>query len=270
MGLLHEYEIGMSDWLEFRDGVKYNLKAIRRFRDNDRREQAGQLGLELRDNGADHQPPPVPVDLGDRTFARSSAVGALNHLRSGGSAPPRATIHGTLLPRGGVDGTIPQWVYVIAAELWVPAEEVAESFRAMQRTLMADPNQPRTQARAFNVARFVWEVEAAYGKRPSWPELCKIWNDFPMTSPFEDWRDFRTYFKRAERAALPRYKATPEEITEQVRVASNRGKAVAFDLWVSQVLAATVLPDARGGGGSNAAAIEARTERDVPGRLPLR
>jgi hypothetical protein len=97
----------------------------------------------------------VPVDLDDRTSARSSALGALNHLRSGGSAPPRATIHGTLLPRGGVDGTIPQWVYVIAVELWTPPTEVAKSFRAMQQALMVDSDQPRTQARAFNVARFV-------------------------------------------------------------------------------------------------------------------
>jgi hypothetical protein len=90
------------------------------------------------------------------------------------------------------------------------------------------------------VARFVWEVEASYGERPSWPEMCKLWNDSPMTRPFEDWRDFRTYFLRGEKATLPRYKATDEQITEQVREASKRGEAVAFDSWASHVLAATV------------------------------
>ena len=160
---------------------------------------------------------------------------------------------GVLLPRGGVDGTVPQWVYVIAAELWMPAEEVARAFRTRQRSLMVEADQPRTKSRAFEVARFVWEAEAAYGERPPWPELCKLWNDYPMTTPFDSWRGFRTTFKRGEKAALPRYKATDEQITEQVREASNRGRAVAFDLWASQVLAATVQPSA--GLSSNVAAM---------------
>jgi hypothetical protein len=250
-GLIHEYEI-TGDWSEFRDGVKDHLKAIRRFHADYLREHAGDLEEAPRENGVDHQPEIPPADLDDRTFDRYLALGALNHLRSGGSAPPRATILGTLLPRGGVDGTIPQWVYVIAAELWVPAEEVARRFRTMQRTLMVDPDPPRTQARAYNVARFVWEVEVAYGERPSWPELCKLWNDYckrwndaPVARRFDDWRDFRTYFLRGEKATLPRYKATHEQITEQVREASNRGEAVAFESWASHVLAATVQADTR-------------------------
>ena len=243
-GLVHYDEI-YEDWSEFRDMVDDNLKAIRKFRADDLREQEGDLEKAPRENGVDHQPEIPPTDLDDRTSDRYLALGALNHLRSGGSAPPRATIMGTLLPRGGVDRTIPQWVYVIAAELWVPAEEVARRFRTMQRTLMVDPDPPRTQARAYNVARFVWEVETAYGERPSWPEMCKLWNDSPMTRPFEDWRDFRTYFLRGEKATLPRYKATHEQITEQVREASNRGAAVAFESWASHVLAATVQPGTR-------------------------
>jgi hypothetical protein len=243
-GLIHDYEI-TGDWPEFRGGVEDNLKAIRRFRADDLRERTGELEEAPRENGVDHQPENPPIDLDDHTSARSSALGALNHLRSGGSAPPRATIHGTLLPRGGVDRTIPQWVYVIAVELWTPPTEVAKSFRAMQRTHMVDPDQPRTKARAYNVARFVWEVEAAYGERPSWPELCKRWNDSPMTRPFECWRDFRANFVRGAKATLPRYKATDEQITEQVREASNRGEAVAFESWASHVLAATVQPGTR-------------------------
>jgi hypothetical protein len=241
-GLVDEYEI-TGDWSEFRDGVKDNLEAIRRFRADDLREQAGDLEEALREDGVDCQPEKPPIDLDDRTSARSSALGALNHLRSGGSAPPRATIHGTLLPRGGVDGTIPGWVGIIAVELWTPPTVVAKSFRAMQQALMVDSDQPRTQARAFNVARFVWEMEAAYGRRPSWPEMCKLWNDSPMTRPFERWRDFRANFVRGAKATLPRYKVTDEEITEQVREATTRGRAVAVDAWVSQVLAATVQQD---------------------------
>jgi hypothetical protein len=248
-GLVHDYEVN-GDWPEFRDGVKDNLGAIREFRENDLREQAGDLQEAPREDGVDHQPENPPIYLDDRTSARSSALGALNHLRSGGSAPPRSTIHGTLLPRGGLDGTVPQLVCIIAAEAWLPTESVARAFRTMQRTLMVDPGQPRTQARAFNVARFVWEVEAAYGERPSWPELCRLWNDSckrwndaPVAGTFERWRDFRANFVRGEKATLPRYKATDKQIAEQVREASNRGGSVAFDLWVSQVLAATVQQD---------------------------
>jgi hypothetical protein len=163
---------------------------------------------------------------------------------------------GTLQPRGGVDGTVPQWVYIIAAELWMPAEEVARAFRSMQRTLMVETDQPRTQSRAFEVARFVCAMEAAYGKRPSWPQMCKRWNEYPLTRPFEDWRDFRTYFVRGAKATLPRYKATDEEITEQVRSATARGEAVAFDSWVSQVRAAAgvnVLKCREDSGSGNAA-----------------
>jgi len=255
-GLIQDYEI-TGNWPEFRGGVEDNLKAIREFRENDRREQAGEIVETPRESGMDYQPDAMPVDLDDRTFARYSALDALNNLRSGGSAPPRATMTGTLLPRGGVDGTVPQWVYVIAAELWMPAEEVARAFRATQRSLMVKVEQPRTQARAFEVARFVWAIEAAYSRRLSWSEMCEMWNDLckkwnddrsndaPMARPFENWRDFYKNFKRGERATRPQYRATDEEITEQVRIASKRGGLVAFDGWVSDLLAATVQPGAR-------------------------
>lgn len=238
-----EYSRGLLNWKDFRDVAAGELSRVRAFYQNKLREQAGDLEEEPREDSADDEPSRVPVDLGDRTMARSSALGALNSLRSGGSAPPRGAMSGTLLPRGGVDGTVPQFVWVMAAELWVPAEDVAKTFRAMQRYLMAKPDRPRTQARAFQVARFVWEVEAARGKRPSWPDLCRLWNDQPTTEPFDHWRDFRTYFKRGAEATRPRYKATDEEITDQVREATARGEAVAFDEWVRGVRAATVQQD---------------------------
>src|SRR5215212_6766172 len=93
-GLVHDYEVN-GDWPEFRDGVKDNLGAIREFRENDLREQAGDLVEATAEDGMHYQPEPVPIDLDDRTSARSSALDALNQLRSGGSAPPRATMTGT-------------------------------------------------------------------------------------------------------------------------------------------------------------------------------
>jgi hypothetical protein len=169
-GLVHDYEI-TGDWPEFRGGVEDNLKAIRRFRANDLRERTGELEEEPRENDVYYETENVPVDPEDRAFARFLALDALNRLRSGGSAPARATMQSTLLPRGGADGTVPQLVHVIATELWMPAAEVARSFRAMQRTLMVDSDQPRTQARAYNVARFVWRMQAALGERPPWQEM---------------------------------------------------------------------------------------------------
>jgi hypothetical protein len=243
IGLVGDYENGGCDWPEFRRGAKDNLTNIRTFRVNDRREQAGELEDAYAEDSLDYQLENTPVDPQDSAFARGLALSALDRLRSGGSAPPRARMHITLLPRGGVDGTVPQWVHVTAVELWMPAEEVARAFRRMQRSLMAETDQPKTQARAFNVARFVWEIEAVHGGRLSWPEMCKRWNDFPMTRPFGSWRDFRRNFVRGAKATLPRYKATDEQITEQVREATIRGEAVAFDAWVSQVRAATVQQD---------------------------
>ena len=59
--------------------------------------------------------------------------------------------------------------------------------------------------------------------------------------------------------------STDEQIAEQVREATIRGEAVAFDSWVSQVRAATVQRDAGRGRGSNVAAIDVRTGSDLQG-----
>jgi hypothetical protein len=104
--------------------------------------------------------------------------------------------------------------------------------------------QPKTQSRAFSVARFVWEQEAAHGEHPPWPVMCKTCNDSPMTRPFERWRDCRANFVRGAKATPPRYKVADKQLTEQVREASIRGRAVTFDSWARQVLAATVQRDA--------------------------
>ena len=126
-----------------------------------------------------------PADPKDRVSARLGAIGALNRLHSDGSAPPRAAMHSTLLPRGGVDGTLPQWVNITAVELWMPVEKVMEAYRWMQQTMMAEPDPPKTQARAFNVARFVWEQEKQYGERPPWPIMCERWNNYPLARAFK-------------------------------------------------------------------------------------
>ncbi len=132
---------------------------------------------------------------------------------------------------------------------------MVRAFRVRQRTLTAEIGQPKTQARAFNVARFVYGIEAAHGKRLSWPEMCNRWNDSSMTRPFESWRDFQANFVRGEKATLPRYKVTDEQVTEQVRQATACGGAVSFDAWARQVLAAAVQRDSGKDRGSSVAAM---------------
>jgi len=236
--LVGEYLRDRHSWDGFRDLAAGELDRVRSFYDDQIREESEGMGDSYLEYTADYQTE-APADPEERASARRYALGALNALRASDSAPPRAAIDSTLLSRGGVDGTLPQLVYIMAVELWVPAEEVAENYRWMQRTLMAEPDPPKTRARAFNVARFVWEQERHYGERPPWPVMCERWNNFPLTRPFERWRDFRTNFLRGAKATPPRYVASNEQLTEQVRVQA-REQAGLFHYWAGKVLAATV------------------------------
>lgn len=226
-----------ENWREFRDSAKRQLDFLRSFRDDEAREQAGDIRGDY-EYGGGYQAD-SPADPEDRVSARLGAIGALNMLHSDDSAPSRSAMSSTLLPRGGVDGTLPQWVYVTAVEMWMPAEKVMEAYRWMQQTMMVEPDPPKTQPRAFNVARFVWEQERQYGERPPWPVMCERWNNYPLTRPFKSWRDFRTYFFRGAKATPPRYIATDEQLTDVVRREAGNGARV-FHSWAGQVLAATV------------------------------
>ena len=237
-------EFEQDDWKNFRDLAEEHLGWIRRFYEDKKREESGDLeDVALLEDAVPeydtvYPAEGMPADPLDSFAARMFALGALNSLHARG-APPRSAMHSTLLPRGGVDGTLPQWLFVTAVEMWVPAREVAKEYRRIQQTLMADPNPPRTQARAFNVARFVWEQEKLHGKRPPWPTMCERWNDFPLTKPFENWRNFRTYFERGARATPPRYMASNEQLTKLVRT-EGQSHARVFRSWTEKVLAATV------------------------------
>jgi hypothetical protein len=176
--------------------------------------------------------PHEPSSYDDRTLARRQALNLLNQLQTGGGASGGSSIHGTLLPRGGVNGMLGQWVYIVAVELWVPAEEVMRDYQSMQRTFLANPNPPKTSARSFKVAAFVWQNELVHSTRPPWPVLCERWNNWPLTKPFKNWQSFRRSFVRGAEATPPRYRMTDAQITDQVRSRSYQG---AFDLWASRV-----------------------------------
>src|SRR5918998_3348923 len=207
-----EYE--ENPWAEFVKWIKERLDASRLHDERVRREQRGELEIDIDAGG--EVPAPVPHDpptLSDRTFARSSALSALDRLQAGDIRTRRARIHSSSFPRGGIDidGTIPQWVIVMAVEAWIPAEEVTEAYRRLQHALLAEQRPPKTTERAFQVAKFVWEQEQFYGTRPSWKVLTKRWNDLPWAAsfewakPFEKWQAFRMSFERGKRATRPRY-----------------------------------------------------------------
>jgi hypothetical protein len=222
---VHEVEENWQDFVAF---AKDNLWCLRCYEEDTRREQAGELEeLELEEEPPANTPLAPATLSGDRTFARARALGSLNLLRTGGRSSGRAGIHGTLFPRGGVDGTLAQWVYVVAAELWVPAEEVANNYRNMQKTMSAESIPPKTSERAFEVAAFVWDNERVHGTRPPWPVLCERWNNWPLTEPFKKWQSFHKAFARGAKATPPRYVATNEQMTELVRSRSHQG---AFDM----------------------------------------
>jgi hypothetical protein len=222
-----------ENWQEFRDLAAEHLRWLRSYEEDKIREQYGDLEAEISHGPVHDQLPDGSSNLGDdRTFARYQALASLNQLRTGGRSSGRPTIHGTLLSRGGADGTLGQWVYIVAVELWVPAEEVMRNYQSMQRTMLADPKPQKTSTRAFEVAAFVWQNELVHGTRPSWPVLCERWNNWPLTVPFNSWRSFRTSFIRGAEATPPRYVATNEQIADLVRSHSHQE---AFDVWASKV-----------------------------------
>jgi hypothetical protein len=239
-GLVDEYLRDDLSWQDFRCCAVEQLDQARSFYEDKLREESGDLETEseFRAEAPLDLPggePGVSPSLSERTSARARALFALNRLCAGDTASQidplnRAPIHGTHSPRGGVDGTLPQWVIFLGVEAWVPAEEVKEAYRTHQKALLADTAPPKTQERAFDVARFIWEEERLHGKRPPWPVLWERWNNWPRIKPFKGWREFRTYFLRGEKATRPRYFASNAEMTEAVR---SRAFEHSFDRWVS-------------------------------------
>ena len=236
--LVSECATGELSWQEFRYLAAAELERVRDFHEDQLREDSGEI--EAEDNlghsalaSADplcSGTPETTASLSDRTRARASAMTALSRLRGGDRVTPRPIISSTRTARGGDDGTLPQWIIFLGVEAWVPAEEVKEAYRTHQQYLLAEPTPPKTQTRAFGVAKFVWDEDRVHGKRLPWPVLWKRWNDWFPTEPFKGWRDFRTYFLRGEKATLPRYVVSNEQITKQVE--SGAGEQ-AFDSWVS-------------------------------------
>jgi hypothetical protein len=207
-------EFDELSWREFRGWAIEVLHGLRRFLQNVRREEAGEmpsgLGADTTTDGPDELPS-VHIDegiLSARTVARARALNALDQLRRGPKAWGSVTRHITsrVEPIGRGDGTLPQWVIQLEIEAWVPEEDVMGMYQNVRRKLLADHASPKVQPRTYEVARFVWEQELIHGKRLSWPKLCALWNHRnPERVHFNDWRAFHTCFVRGEKATPPRY-----------------------------------------------------------------
>jgi hypothetical protein len=212
-GLLTLYDLSSlltdeEDWHEVTQSAANLVSWIRTYQEDARLEEAGELEWEYEvETGFDRDPstgePDAASSLSDRTVARSRAINSLNRLYARGQYTPRPIIHSTRIPRGGVDGTLPQWVIFIAAEAWVPADDIGEAYRIQQRAVLAERRPPKTQPQTYAVAKFVWEEKWIHHTLPSWPELWKRWNDWPLTKPFDTWKAFYKYFERE-----PHHRAT--------------------------------------------------------------
>jgi hypothetical protein len=246
-GLISDYkasplETDDEKWWEFREGAKLACEETQRILADNISEQAGEIPIEAEPGPKEASPrdiPAPPAPLSSRTTARARALSAYNRLHAGeeawqqGIASGRAQIHSTHKPRGGVDGTLPQWVIFMGIEAWVPAEEVKEAYRAHQQVLLAERKPPRTKERAFEVAAFVWDQERLHDKRPSWAELCKRWNNLPLSESFTSSAaaaEFQANFRRGSKATPPRYTMSNRQLTEEVR---SRGHEGIFNAWAA-------------------------------------
>jgi hypothetical protein len=228
-----EYDV-RENWDELLGLAKRDLRRLRRHEEDKEAEQAGVLnsgpGPEASSNIGFGQSDNVSARFSDRTSARSGALSALDRLRAGDIKTRRARIHSSRFLRGGTDGTVPQWVIMIGVEAWVPPEDVKDAYQDLQRRVLAEHRPPKTAARTFQVAQFVWEQKRAYGKRPSWPVLYKRWNEWPLTEPFNDSESFRRSFERGAAATRPAYLMSEPQMTNLV---GSRYGDEALDTWWS-------------------------------------
>jgi hypothetical protein len=133
------------------------------------------------------------------------------------------------------DDTVPQWVYVLQVELWVPAEEMKAEYLELQEVLTEEKAR-KANPRTLEVARFVWDQQGSVGKQKlSYPELMRRWNESrPDDEKFRRPRSFRNVYIRGKEATLPRYGVSDELLQAEVRDGYGRHL---FDSWASDVRA---------------------------------
>jgi hypothetical protein len=215
-----------ENWQQFVRSASEHLHWLRLYREDTTREQSGDVQEEgeVEDTVQDeptHGQMNVSGALSERTWARALALSALNQLHARGRdvVDPLgpSVMSSRVKPRWLGEGTLPQWIIELNIEAWIPADDVKNIYRHVQQQYLAAPS-PKTQERAFRVARFVWSEEKRTGERLPWPVLLKRWKQiYPHDSGFKNWRDFRKYFERGAASTRPQYAQSNEYITSEVR-----------------------------------------------------
>jgi hypothetical protein len=115
------------------------------------------------------------------------------------------------------EGTLPQWTIALNIEAWILAEDVKNIYWHVQQQYLAEPP-PKTQERAFTVARFVRREEKRKGKRLPWPVLLERWKQtYPHDKGFKSSSDFRRSYVRGAASTRPRYAQSNEYIASEAR-----------------------------------------------------
>jgi len=216
-----------ENWQEFARSASEHLHWVRCYLEDTTREQSGNVQEEdeIEDTVQDepaHDQINVSGALGKRTWARALALSALNQLHARGRDvvdPLGPTVVSSRVkPSWQGEGTLPQWTIELNIEAWIPAEDVKNIYRHVQQQYLA-ARPPKTQERAFNVARFVWMEEKRTGERPPWPVLLERWKQtHPYDKGFENSSDIRRYFVRGAASTRPRYVQSNEYIISEMRV----------------------------------------------------
>jgi hypothetical protein len=169
---------------------------------------------------------------GEAVHSRGQAIHAYERLHKNKSDEEIRPLYGSTTFLGeGVAGGTPQWIILIHAQAWIPADLIKEHYQRLQNNLSHERGR-KTQPRSFDVVRFVWETEIARGKRLSWPKLMNLWNERSSESAaFTRWHSFRKCFKDAEASVLPHYQHDDNRLREMI---DNGSQVIAFDRWAEE------------------------------------
>ncbi len=108
---------------------------------------------------------------------------------------------------------------------WVPAKEVEYAYRNIQKQLLEEPRR-ETGVRILEVVQFCWAQFRKTRSTVPWRVYFERWNQTHPEKKFVNWRNFREYFLRGTKEAIPSYKF-PEvkpsvEKQEEARGAKER------------------------------------------------
>lgn len=241
-GMIDDYEFDPSDtekekFEEFRKTAKTKLERVQRFFGASSQEQAEEVRASEPSEGVSERIFNLPElsQIFERAYrdeaihSRWDALCTYDRIHAEtDNVEVRTPLGSAFFASEGSPGGIPQWIVLIYAQAWTPADHIKAQYQWMQDFISYERGW-KTQSRTFEVVRFVWEVEHERGRRSSYPELMRLWNEgSPESEAFKSWRAFRKCFVEGESAVLPRYHKDHEQLREMI---DNGSQVAAFDSW---------------------------------------